>query len=168
MRVLSQQNRNHLNNLSDNSSLESIEIAGVSDIAFDFDVILFSADKTLSRDNKILPAGAVIVPHLRRMGKKLGIFSVAQDIDKMELVNQINHLGSSFSPDDILVRDDLNNIETKFPLTTGHRILMVCGDVIDEVTLAKNQHFTSLLITPRNNDQASALGISPHYVASTV
>jgi hypothetical protein len=168
MHILQGQNKHYFTKKFELKPVDALVIAGVQDIAHDFDLILFSANQTISNDNRILPAGVVLVPSLRKNGKKLCVFSVEQDKERQELTNHINRVGLSFSTSEVLLLEDLNNLEKKFPLTAPHRILMVCSNLIEEVALGKSLNLTTLLIDPIKNDQSKIFGIWPHYIASSV
>ncbi|MDV7338753.1 hypothetical protein RYZ26_04050 [Terasakiella sp. A23] len=148
--------------------LESIRVGGVMDIVRDFDVVLFSAEDTLTIDGKTHPAGAVMVPSLRRLEKKLAVFSLDELVSREELTSKVNFLGMSFAPERILMREDFANLNKKFPFAPNHRILMVCSDVINEVALGRAHDLTTMLITNQRDDLSSKLGIGSHYVASSV
>ncbi len=148
--------------------LESIRVGGVMDIARDFDVVLFSADDTLTIDGKTHPAGAVLVPNLRRLEKKLAIFSLQDGLSRVELTSQVNFLGLSFAPERILMREDFLNLQQKFPFAPNHRILMVCSNLIEEVALGHSYDLTTILISAKDDNLLGKLGIGSHYVASSV
>lgn len=154
--------------LCDAQPTESQLVAGILDIAQDFEVVIFSADGTLCRNGKTLPAGAVLVPTLRRKERKLAIFTTETNVSREELARQINYLGFSFAPERILLRDDFENLKRKFPLAENQRILLVCSDPLNEVALGHSYGLKTLFITPDGNDLSETLGIGSHYIASSV
>ncbi|WP_417797846.1 hypothetical protein [Terasakiella pusilla] len=154
--------------LCDVQPTESVAIAGVLDIAHDFEVVIFSAEGTLCRNGKTLPAGAVLVPTLRRKERKLAIFTTETDASREELARRVNYLGFSFAPERILLREDFSNLKKKFPLAENQRILLVCSDPLNEIALGHSYGLKTLLITPDGNDLSESLGIGSHYIASSV
>jgi hypothetical protein len=157
--------------LKENCSIypqESIQINGVMDIAKGFDIILFSAEKTLMLDGKTLPAGAVVVPALRKKGKKLAVFSLDETLSRDALTQQVNYLGMSFAPSRILLGNDVDDLTNLFPFAIKNRILMVCSDLMTEVTYGNQLGYTTLLIRPPHSDPCNKLGIDAHYVAMSV
>lgn len=152
----------------DGQTVDAQRIAGVLDIAQDFEVIIFNAEGTLCREGRTLPAGAVLVPTLRRKKRKLAIFSTENDATREDLARRINYLGFSFAPERILLRDDFDRLKHKFPLAENQRILLVCSDPLNDVALGHSYGLKTLLITPDSNDLSEKLGIGSHYIASSV
>lgn len=154
--------------LCDAQPTESKRIGGVLDIAQDFEVVIFSTEGTLCRNGRTLPAGAVLVPTLRKKERKLAVFTTEVNISREELARRINHLGFSFAPERILLREDFSDLKKKFPLAENQRILLVCSDPLNEVALGHSFGLKTLLITPDGNDLSESLGIGSHYIASSV
>lgn len=148
--------------------VETQQISGVLEIARDFEVVLFSAHDTLTKNGKTHPAGAVLVPSLRRMERKLALFSADPYLSREEVTAHVNYLGLSFAPERVLLKEDFNDLKATFPLAHRSRILMVCSDVITEVTLGQAYGLTTLLITNEREDDGADLGIVPNYVATSV
>ncbi|NVK18242.1 MAG: hypothetical protein HWE30_06075 [Methylocystaceae bacterium] len=148
--------------------VDTKRISGVLEIARDFDVILFSTEDTLTKNGKTHPAGAVLVPSLRRMERKLAMFSADPYLSREEVAKHVNYLGLSFAPERILLTEDFDNLKAKFPLAHKSRILMVCSDIITEVALGQAQGLTTLLITNEIDQNGSDFGIEPDYIATSV
>lgn len=158
----------HKRGLNSSHPEETLRVNGVMEIADKFDIVLFSAENTLIKNKMTLPAGAVCVPNLRRAGKKLAIYSVNEGLSKEDVTKLVNHLGFSFAEERILGQSELENLETRFPLFNQDRILMVCSDVMSEVSLGQRLGLATLLIADELDDRANQLGISPNYVALSV
>ena len=148
--------------------VETRYIYSLNEIEDQFDVFLFAAEGTLSKDNHVLPAGAIAVPRLRQSGKKVGVFSIDFGKKHEDLVKEINHLGLSFSYEDILLLEDLHKVEEKYTFFPPHRILMICSNLMTEVAIGKMQGFTTLLIEPEEIPETKSLGIWSHYTARSV
>ncbi len=154
--------------LGQSTALESQRINSILEITDLFDVVLFSIDGTLTKNQTALPAGAVAVPTLRQLGKKLAIFTVNADEGKDDVTGKVNSLGLSFAKERILNTNDLQNLEVKFPLYSPSRILMVCSDVITEVALGRRIGLQTLLISPDVDSKDEQLGIYPDFISNTV
>ncbi|WP_135078158.1 hypothetical protein [Terasakiella sp. SH-1] len=156
------------NSLFNGYQADTEKINGILDIADKFDVVLFSAENTLIKDGFTLPSGAVVVPQLRQMGKKLAVFSVDERCSREETTAKMNHHGLSFTPERILQRSDLAKLDEKFPLASRRRILMVCSDLVSEVTLGQSHQLTTLLVVFDHQDKTQALGIEPDFISFSV
>ncbi|SCA54916.1 hypothetical protein MTBPR1_10163 [Candidatus Terasakiella magnetica] len=147
---------------------DTLKINGLMDIVDKFDVVLFSVENTLIKEGLTLPAGAVLVPQLRQMGKKLAVFTVDDRYSRQELTDKMNSHGLSFAQERILQRGDLAKLAERFPLASQRRILMVCSDLVSEVTLGQSHQLTTLLVISDRQDKTQAMGIEPDFISFSV
>ena len=154
--------------LVDAYKTDTHEVSGVLEIADKFDAIIFSIENTLIKNGMTLPSSAALIPQLRKLGKKLGIFSSTDSYSREELTKKVNYHGFSFSSERILLREDLSDLSDKFPLVAQRRILMVCSDLTSEVNIAHNHQLATLYITDINSEPAYMMGIEPDFVSLSV
>jgi len=150
------------------ASTQPGEVQGVLDLLSSFDVFLFSLDTTLFKNAMASPGAATLVPTLRQKSKRVGVFTLREWTDRDEATQFLNRGGFSFTGNRVLLRDELHQLEDRFPLVARSRILMICGDVFSELSLAKTQQLNTLLVGPNWADDLQQGTIFPDFVASSV
>lgn len=150
------------------STAAPVQVQGVLDLLSSFDVFLFSLDTTLFKNGMSSPGAATLVPRLRQKQKRVGVFTMRDWSDRDEATQFLNRGGFSFTRNRVLLRDELHQLDERFPLVAYSRILMVCGDVFSELSLAKTHQLKTLLIGPNWAQDLQQGSISPDFVASSV
>ncbi|GGF51477.1 hypothetical protein GCM10011332_00850 [Terasakiella brassicae] len=153
--------------LQDDDTL-TVKVDGVMDLVRDYDVFLFSIHATLIRNGLTVPSGASLVPQLRKLDKRVGVFCLSGDACRDDMTAQMNRCGYSITNNRVLLRDDLDNLERPFPFVSTERVLMVCSDVLNEVAHAKVKGLKSLLIDGNCDLDKKTFRLSPDFVAASV
>ncbi len=153
--------------LQDDNTL-SVKVNGVMDLVRDYDVFLFSIHSTLIRNGLTVPSGASLVPQLRKLDKRVGVFCLNGDACRDDMTAQMNRCGYSITNNRVLLRDDLDNLERPFPFVSTERVLMVCSDALNEVAQAKIKGFKSLLIVGNRDLDKKSFELVPDFVAASV
>jgi len=146
----------------------TVKVNGVMDLVRDYDVFLFSIHATLVRNGLTVPSGASLVPQLRKMDKRVGVFCLNGDACRDDMTAQMNRCGYSITNNRVLLRDDLNHLERPFPFVSSERVLMVCSDVLNEVAQAKVKGHKSLLIDRNSTLEQKTFELAPDFVSASV
>lgn len=147
---------------------QSVQVDGVMDLVRDFDVFLFSIHATLIRNGLTVPSGATLVPKLRKLDKRIGVFCLNHNACREDITAQLNRSGYSITNNRVLLRDDLNDLNHPFPFVAHNRVLMVCSDVLNEVVPAKSKGLATLLIDNQTCQGMASFAISPDFCAGSV
>jgi len=147
---------------------DSIKVDGARDLVETFDVFLFSADCTLCNNGMVLPTAATLVPYLRKKGKRVGVFSLDERVSREDITHQLNRAGLSFTQQRIMDRRDFGKVQDLFPLASRQRILMVCGDILSEVSIGQSHQIATLLVLKEGYKSFESYGIEPDFFSTSV
>ncbi|WP_419796664.1 MAG: hypothetical protein ACNI26_09680 [Terasakiella sp.] len=153
--------------LQDDNAL-TVKVDGVMDLVRDYDVFLFSIHATLIRNGMTVPSGASLVPQLRKLDKRVGVFCLNGDACRDDMTAQLNRCGYSITNNRVLLCDDFDNLEQPFPFASSERILMICSNVLTEVAQAKIIGLKSLLIDGNSTLVQKPFELMPDFVADSV